>query len=212
MPVDIAQVSLVALLHNGPSLKGPRIPMSLRWKLLPAIAVLLFAHVYPASPQANPAPKSAASKDSVLPSVDELVEKCAKGSGGKEAWAKLSTLVLTGTMEIPSVGVTGRVELFAKAPNKSFHIFSLADGKFAQKQGFDGRVGWKSDPQAGLKRLEGTELEDARLESVFDSDVRLKEIYPDMKVTGRAQVGDRDAYTVLTHAPGGKPLTFYFAP
>src|SRR5260370_41518390 len=89
MPVDIAQVSLVALLHNGPSLKGARIPMSLRWKLLPAIAVLLFAHVYPASPQANPAPKSAASKDSVLPIVDELVENCAKGIGRLEALAHL---------------------------------------------------------------------------------------------------------------------------
>ncbi len=184
--------------------------MSPRWKLLPATAALLFMYVNSASPQANPAPKSAASKDSVLPSVDELVEKCAKGSGGKEAWAKLSTLVLTGTMEIPSVGMTGKVELFAKAPNKSFHIFSLADGKFVQKQGFDGRVGWKSDPQAGLKRLEGAELEDARLEGIFDTDVRLKEVYPDMKVTGRAKVGDRDAYTVLTHGPGGKTVTFYF--
>ena len=184
--------------------------MSGRWKLLAAIAVLFLAYVTPASPQSNPAPKSAPSKDSVLPTVDELVERCAKGSGGKEAWAKLSTLVLTGTMEIPSVGMTGKVELVAKAPNKSFHIFSLADGKFVQKQGFDGRVGWKSDPQAGLKRLEGTELEDARLEGIFDTDVRLKEVYPDMKVTGRAKVGDRDAYTVLTHRPGGKAVTFYF--
>src|SRR5260370_373791 len=122
MPVDIARVSAMALLHNEPSLKGPRIPMSPRWKLLPATAALLFMYVNSGSPQANPAPKSAASKDSVLPSVDELVEKCAKGSGGKEAWAKLSTLVLTGTMEIPSVGMTGKVELFAKAPNKSFHV------------------------------------------------------------------------------------------
>jgi hypothetical protein len=29
--------------------------------------------------------------------------------------------------------------------------------------------------------------------SIFDSDVRIKEIYPDMKVIGRAKVGDRDA-------------------
>jgi hypothetical protein len=79
-----------------------------------------------------------------------------------------------------------------------------------QKQAFDGRVGWKSDPQTGLKQLEGAELEGAKLEAIFDTEIRLKEIYPDMKVTGRTKVGDHDAYTVLTHEPGGKTVTFYF--
>jgi hypothetical protein len=181
-----------------------------RIRFLAGISVLLSLCAGPSFPQKAPTPKAAASKEEALPSVDELAERCAKGSGGKEAWAKLSTLVLTGTMDIPAIGATGKIEFYAKAPNKSLHIFSLADGQFVQKQGFDGRVGWKSDSQAGLKLLDGAELENARLEGIFDTEVRLKEVYPDMKVTGRAKVGDRDAYTVLTHAPGGKTVTFYF--
>jgi len=86
---------------------------------------------------------------------------------------------------------------------------NLNEGQFVQKQAFDGKMGWKSDPQSGLKQLSGAELEEAKLESVFDTEVRLKEVYPDMKVTGRAKLGDRDAYTVLTHE-GRKTLTFYF--
>jgi len=173
-------------------------------------SVLFFAHVCVANPQATPQPQSPSPKADPLPSVDEIAAKCAKGSGGKEAWAKLSTLVMTGTMEIPAASLTGKIEVYAKAPNKTLRIVTLADGQFVQKEAFDGKAGWKSDPQTGLKRLEGAELETAKMESAFDTEVRLKEIYPDMKVTGRAKVGDRDAYTVLTHEPGGKTLTFYF--
>jgi hypothetical protein len=177
---------------------------------LAMIAVFLLAYSAPCFSQSTNAPKTAPAKDDPLPTVDEIAAKCLKGSGGKEAWAKLSTLVMIGTIEIPAAGMTGKIEITAKAPNKILEVFSLADGQFTQKQGFDGRVGWKSDSQSGLKQLQGAELEQAKIESIFDSDVRMKEIYPDMKVIGRAKVGDRDAYTALVHEPGGKAVTFYF--
>lgn len=179
-------------------------------KLTAAFLALLFLDARSSYSQATPPPKSEPSKAAALPTVDEISEKCASASGGKETWAKISTVVTTGTMDIPAAGLTGKVEITAKAPNKMLRVISLADDQFVQKQGFDGRVGWKSDPQTGLKQLEGAELEAAKLEGVFDTEVRLKEVYPDMKVTGRAKVGERDAYTVLTHEPGGKAITFYF--
>jgi len=189
--------------------------MGLRQKLLTAIFVFLFVSVASAYSQTATAPSGAAAKDApakdaALPSAEELAAKCAKGSGGKEAWAKISTLVLSGTIEIPAMGATGKVEVVAKAPNKILQSTSLADGQFVQKQGFDGRVGWKFDTQQGLKKLEGAELEEARVDANFDTDVRLKEIYPDMKVTGHTKVGAHDAYTAVTHGPTGKTITFYF--
>ncbi len=169
-----------------------------------------------ASPAATkPAPAPAASsaalpgKDEALPTVDQLVEKCAKANGGKEAWAKLSTLIMTGTIDVPTYNVSGKIEVYAKAPNKVLRITDVNDGQYVQKQAFDGKAGWKSDPQSGLKQLSGDDLEEAKAESAFDAEVRLREIYPDMKVTGRTKLGDRDAYTVLAHE-GRKTVTFYF--
>jgi zinc protease len=184
--------------------------MNRKLRLVATVCTLLFACVCPSYPQAAPAAPTAPSKDDPLPSVDEIAYKCAKGSGGKEAWAKLSTQTLTGTVEIAAAGLTGKIEIFSKAPNKTLNTFSMAEGQFVQKRGYDGKVGWEFDSRQGLRRLEGAELEDVKLEGVFDSEVRLKEVYPDMKVTGRAKVGDRDAYTVVTHAHGGKTDTFYF--
>lgn len=162
----------------------------------------------PTKPAATPAPSPSA-KDEALPTVDQLVEKCAKANGGKEAWAKLSTLVMSGTIDVPTYSMSGKVEVYAKAPNKILRITDVNEGQYVQKEAFDGKAGWRSDPQAGLRQLTGPELEEAKAESVFDSEVRLKEIYPDMKVTGRTKLGDRDAYTVLAHE-GRKTVTFYF--
>lgn len=189
--------------------------MGTRQRLVTGIFVFLFACAGPAFSQMATAPsngavtKDASAKDAALPSAEELSAKCAKGSGGKEAWAKISTLVLSGTVEIPALGASGKLEVVAKAPNKILQTTSIADGQFVQKQGFDGRVGWKFDTQNGLKKLEGAELEEARVDANFDTDVRLKEIYPDMEVTGRTKVGAHDAYTAVAHGPGGKTLTFY---
>jgi len=173
-------------------------------------SILLFVCSAPAFSQTAATPKDAVDKEEKLPTADELSEKCAKGSGGREAWAKLQTIVMTGTVEIPTFNVTGKIEIFAKRPNKTLQITNVMDGQFVQKKAFDGQAGWKSDPQNGLKVLTGPELEQTRLEAVFDTDVRLKELYPDMKVTGRAKVGDRGAYTALAHEPGEKTVTMYF--
>ncbi len=61
--------------------------------------ILLFVCAAPGFSQTAPAAKDAVAKEEKLPSVDELSEKCAKGSGGKEAWAKLQSIIMTGTTE-----------------------------------------------------------------------------------------------------------------
>ena len=180
-------------------------------RLLTSSAVFLTLCAGPAFPQTAPAPapKAAAAKEEALPTADELSAKCAKGSGGKEAWAKIKTMTMTGTIEIPAMNMTGKLDVYAKSPNRLLRIVNIADGQFIQKQAFDGQAGWKSDPQSGLKPLEGTELEETKIEAILDTDARLKEVHPDMKVTGRAKVGDRDAYTALTHQPVGKTVVMY---
>ncbi|HJZ66466.1 MAG TPA: hypothetical protein VKD70_19225 [Candidatus Acidoferrum sp.] len=176
-----------------------------------AIASLLLIWAAATPGQAPPVPKDkdAAAVEAKLPTAQEISDKCAKASGGKEAWAKLKTMVMTGTIDIPTYNVSGKVEIFAKRPNKILRISTVADGQFVQKEGFDGQAGWESDPQKGLRAITGPQLEQVKVESVFDTDVRLKEVYPDMKVTARTKVGDRDAYIAVAHEPGGKTLTMY---
>ncbi len=79
------------------------------------------------------------------------------------------------------------------------------------KNGYDGQVGWDLGPPKGLRRLVAADLEQARQEAIFDSDVRLKELFPDMQVVGKAKVGDRDAYVALMRTrPSAKASKYYF--
>lgn len=176
------------------------------------ITSILLLAVGPAHSQTAPAVNgaaSAASKEEKLPTADDLSEKCAKSSGGKGAWAKLQTMVMTGSIDIPTFGVSGKIEVYSKRPNKVLRISNVMDGQFIRKEAFDGHAAWVSDPQTGLKAIEGPRLEQLKVEAAFDSDARLKELYPDMKVTGRTKVGDKDAYVAVAHEPGGKNITMY---
>jgi len=174
------------------------------------LASIFFICAAPAHSQTAPAPKDPPAAETKLPTADELSEKCAKGSGGKDAWAKLNTMVMTGTVDIPTFGVSGKVEMFAKRPNKILRTTNVMDGQFVQKEGFNGQAGWTSDPQKGLRAITGAQLEQVKVESIFDTDAHLKEVYPDLKVTSRTKVGDREAYAAVAHEPGGKTVTMYF--
>lgn len=146
-----------------------------------------------------------------LPSAGELADRCARASGGAQAWASLSSLVLKGTIEMPALQIKGRVELYEKSPNRLLRVVSVAEKQYVQKHGFDGQTGWELDPRKGLRQLSAVELEQAKLEAIFDSDVRLKQLYPDMRVIGKSKIGDRDAYAVVARTrPSAKPSTFFF--
>ena len=175
-----------------------------------SLASIFLICTAPARCQTAPAAKAAPAAETKLPTADELSEKCAKASGGKEAWAKLNTMAMKGTVDIPTFGVSGKVEIFAKRPNKVLRTTNVMDGQFVQKEGFDGQAGWTSDPQKGLRAITGAQLEQVKVESIFDTDANLKEVYPDLKVTGRNKVGDREAYTAVVHEPGGKTVTMFF--
>jgi hypothetical protein len=154
--------------------------------------------------------QTASPSGSALPTAAELSDRCAKASGGA-AWSKLSTMVLNGTMEIPAAHVTGKVDLYAKAPNRALRIVTIADRQYVMKNGYDGQVGWELGPPKGLRRLVAAELEQARQEAIFDSDVRLKELFPDMQVVEKSKVGDRDAYVALMRTrPSAKASKYYF--
>src|SRR2546430_12354231 len=97
---------------------------------LAVISVLLLAYTVPCFSQSTSTPNAAPAKDGPLPSVDEIAAKSAKGSGGKEALAKLSTLVMTRTMGIPTAGVTRKIEVYFHAPHKTLRIVTPAGRPF----------------------------------------------------------------------------------
>lgn len=167
----------------------------------------------PAKPAAPAAPAVAAETaktpdEQPSPTVDEILDRYVTAIGGRDAWTKLETCVSTGTIEIPSMNVTGTIEVDQKTPNKVVSSGFVAGANFGQ--GYDGTVGWAQDPMNGLREMSGEELAQAARDAQFDLPAKLPGAYPTMTLLGKEKVNDHDAYVIEATPAEGDAEKFYF--
>ena len=143
------------------------------------------------------------------PTVDQIIERAGAAAGGKDAWAKVTSMYMKGSVEIPLANAEGTFESYAQAPDKVYQSISMGDA-LTVKQGFDGTNAWKTAADRSIVDVQGDELEDAKLESDFYSEINLKQLYPQMVLQNDATVGGRPVYTVLATPRHGIPRKFYF--
>jgi hypothetical protein len=141
-------------------------------------------------------------------SVDELIEKHIAAMGGREALSKVTSSVMTGSFELPAMGASGSITIYAKAPDKRLAVISI-DGFGEIFQGYDGQRGFNVSPM-GAMDLSGQMLEDMKRDSVMHPELRLKELYPKIEIKGKGKAGDRDAWVVVMTPEKGNPVTAYF--
>ena len=154
-----------------------------------------------------PRSSAAPTTDAELPTVDAILDKYVAAIGGREAQRKITTRVTRGRVDVPGVSFGGKVEVYAKAPNKSLTVMNVEPmGLF--KHGFDGRTSWNlSDNGLNVSSVIDRE---AILDADFYRDIRLKELYTRLKVTGKVKEGFRHVYVVEATPRGGTAENFYF--
>jgi len=155
----------------------------------------------PATPGAKPPAAS--------PTVDQIIVHYQHAVGGRAAWQKLTSRSSMGTLEVPSMNLSGTVVIHEKAPDKILTIIIIAGS--AIRQGFDGTIGWSEDPQDGLREQMGAELAETRRQADFYSPFDLHQHYSRLVATGSEKVDDREAYVLEASLPeGGPPDRLYF--
>ncbi|HEX5734928.1 MAG TPA: hypothetical protein VF131_19010 [Blastocatellia bacterium] len=162
-----------------------------------ALSVAAFAQ------EAKPKPAEA------MPTADQIIEKYVQAMGGKAAIEKLNSRTTKGTLDIPSVGMSGSVETYEKAPNKWISIANVA-GFGSVQTAYDGTKGWSDHPALGLRDLAGVELANTKLEAEFHKAIKLKQLYPTITVKGKEKVGDKDAYLLEATPKEGTAEKWYF--
>jgi hypothetical protein len=142
--------------------------------------------------------------------VDQLLDRHLKATGGQNAWNKLYSRRSLGTVEIAGVGLSAAWEMLAKAPNKRLSRIDVP-GYGAATDGFDGQRAWSMNPVSGLTEKRGDELARIRRETEFQRDIRLRQIYPQLKRAGEDKVGNEAVYVVEAVPAAGRPERFYFS-
>jgi hypothetical protein len=143
------------------------------------------------------------------PSVDQILDRYVQSVGGKEAIQKVTSRAMKGTLDNSDDGTTSPAEIFAKAPNKYLEVVSLGDAGKSQ-QCWNGAAGWGRDPDSGLHDMDKSDQIAAVRDYDFYREIRLKELYPKMALSGKMKVDDRDAYIVEATPAEGAAEKLYF--
>lgn len=141
-------------------------------------------------------------------SPDELIEKHIAAVGGREALEKVKSMVMTGSFELPAMGASGTINVYAKAPNKRMAVINI-DGFGEIFQGFDGERGFSVSPMGSVD-ASGQMLEDMKRDSILHQALHLKEIYPKIEVRGKEKAGEREAWAVVMTPEKGSPVKAWF--
>jgi outer membrane lipoprotein-sorting protein len=148
--------------------------------------------------------------------ADEIIEKHIAASGGRAAYAKITSRVGTGAISVttPVGDVSGTIEVYSKKPNKTRTLIKLdltavGAGQMTSDQRFDGTTGYVMDTLQGNRAIEGSQL-DAMKNGSFPSPLlTYKEMGTTIALGEKQKVGAKDAY-VLTMAPKAGPPTRLF--
>lgn len=156
-----------------------------------------------APPHAAPPPPAAGA---VPPTVDEIVAKYIAALGGAEAIQKATSRVEKGSIQVG--GNESPIEVTAKAPNKRISASQMGQG--ASYTAFDGSTGWLGGTGRPAREMSAAESAAAGLDAEFYLALRLKEIFPQLRVGRPEEIAGTQCQTLIGSGPGRPPVRLYF--
>ncbi len=154
--------------------------------------------------QSTEAKQTETKSASVLPTVEQILDKYVQAIGGRAAVQAITSRVTKGTITAPAYKISGTIESYAKAPNKLLTEIK-APILGTTRTGFDGVVAWEEE-NGEVKDAPGFSRRDAD----FYLPIKLKDLYPRIELKGQEKVNGAEAYRL--EAPrGGNPKRWYFA-
>jgi thiol-disulfide isomerase/thioredoxin len=142
-----------------------------------------------------------------LPTVNSILAKYVAAIGGQDVQRKITSRVSKARVDVPGVSFGGKLEVYAKAPNKSLTVMNVEPVGLI-KEGFDGNTGWSvvGNKVNANDGLDHTTLADAD----FYREIKLAELYSRLKVVGKQKEGFREVYLVEATPRGGAADSLYF--
>jgi hypothetical protein len=115
-----------------------------------------------------------------LRSPDEILDDYVAALGGAPAFKKLKSVHVKRRLEVKGMQFSGTEERWATAAGKMLLNMEIT-GVMTAKQGTNGKVQWSEDQIFGLRILKGTEAEEARIDTAWNADLRIRELYEKVK-------------------------------
>ena len=144
------------------------------------------------------------------PTGEQIIDKYIEATGGKAAYEKITSRVITGKMSVPAQGISGDVVVHQKAPNLSHTTISIPQLGGKIERGFNGEVGWEKNPMTGSRIFEGEEKQQMLREAALNTELNWRDIYKSAELVGKEDIKGKPAYKVkMTTKSGNEETRFY---
>jgi hypothetical protein len=111
--------------------------------------------------------------------AEAILARYVEAVGGKPNIQRIHNRVTQSSMSL-GMGITAKLETVQQLPDRFVERGRASGwgwvGDFSR--GFDGEIAWSREPDHGLRRIEGTLLQQFTLNYRLDRDARLDEFYP----------------------------------
>ncbi len=155
----------------------------------------------PAAPEARP---SLARTPGATPnSAEAIIDKYVAAIGDMRTITSRvgKGVIIVGGKETP-------IEVFTKAPNLRITITHNENGD--SSTAFDGTSGWMGSAGRPARQMSPTESLSSGLDAEFYLGLRLKEIFPQLRVGRPDKIGDMDVVTLTGTRQGQPPVRLFF--
>jgi hypothetical protein len=130
------------------------------------------------------------------PTVDSILDRYVKESGGKEAIEKTRTIVSEGQIEFGDTVATFKAQ--SKAPDKT--TWKIEGDQFLFAQGWDGKKGWKKDP-SGIGVLNERELRTLKRNGSTQTEIMTRSLYPNLEYKGTEKLDGEEVHILESAGP-----------
>jgi len=144
-----------------------------------------------------------------LPKAETILDRYVEVTGGKAAYAKLHSETTTGMMELPAMGIKGKMTAYHAEPDFTLVEINI-EGMGKMVEGSNGQVAWSTNSMQGPRVKEGNEKAEALLHSQFNGDLRWRDLYSKAETAGVEGVDGKDCYKVVLTPKTGNPIIKWF--
>jgi hypothetical protein len=130
--------------------------------------------------------------------VDVVLGDIAKALGSEAAWKAHKNVRMKLEMTFQGMGISGKGERFATKDDKALVVTDLP-GMGTIREGSNGKVSWSQDPINGARTLSGAEAEQARLEAVWNPELRMNELYKSIELVPDPSGGGLECLLLTPH-------------
>lgn len=144
-----------------------------------------------------------------VPSAKEVIANAVKASTGGKGFGGIKSIVATGEMGIPQVGIAGKMKVSQTASGKGLIEISLP-GVGDQKVGSDGETYWEYSQVTGGSILEGERKEQVKLQLQIGALEKYTEYFDSVECTGIEVFDGKKCHVLVSKKGDADPMYDYF--